>query len=549
MSSYLASSLGPVRSLKSGASSRARGEILGNYFDNGFRYSRKLSEHKSCVNALSFSNGDGKWLASAGDDRRVLLWDMHQENLEKSSCRFDGHRANIFTLDFSASNQYVYSTIISGGTDDTVMKYDLTRWTPQTTTITASSVNIFEQHSDTVRAVSCHPTQDEVFLSAGEDGKVLMHDGRTGSRMSQAEGTLQESTEVTGVQFHPRMDNIFLTSDNHGKNAFPVIFSLADPLPLAVCSGHNLPNGTAVPQRTRTFSNCCTIKVLIRQHGSFGGPGPDGDGYFSCGSDDFRGYVWKLPSSGALARRRRIIDEEGWRSKQWPGVTAYMDEHPGEKCVPLELSTPLCHLNGSYRQQYMASINRVERCIMMHSPSPSTPCGHDFSLSPTEVRKLPHEPSDDDRRLISVFHHDELMQSDEEDAEAHMIASFDVILRNEGDIGAFQYGRNPSPTSYADDEMEEDPELNSQNTEEGGSESEDEYDDTDDLRAFEETLDSRYFGVGHNPSQTIHADNEMEEGSEPNNQNTGGGDLQNEHDETDDLRAFEETIDSRYMRS
>lgn len=30
-------------------------------------YSRKLDGHKSCVNALTFSNGDGRWLASAGD--------------------------------------------------------------------------------------------------------------------------------------------------------------------------------------------------------------------------------------------------------------------------------------------------------------------------------------------------------------------------------------------------------------------------------------------------------------------------------------------------
>lgn len=28
---------------------------------------RKLSVHNSCVNALTFSNGDGRWLASAGD--------------------------------------------------------------------------------------------------------------------------------------------------------------------------------------------------------------------------------------------------------------------------------------------------------------------------------------------------------------------------------------------------------------------------------------------------------------------------------------------------
>lgn len=39
-----------------------------------FEHSTPLLAHHSCVNALAFSNGDGKWLASGGDDKRVLLW-------------------------------------------------------------------------------------------------------------------------------------------------------------------------------------------------------------------------------------------------------------------------------------------------------------------------------------------------------------------------------------------------------------------------------------------------------------------------------------------
>lgn len=35
--------------------------------------------------------------------------------------------------------------------------------------------------------------------------------------MSQAQGTLQHTTEITGVRFHPRMEHIFATSDNKGK--------------------------------------------------------------------------------------------------------------------------------------------------------------------------------------------------------------------------------------------------------------------------------------------------------------------------------------------
>ena len=71
------------------------------------RPNRKLTGHNSCVNALAFSLGDGRWLASAGDgessfllqyalrtvaqtDHVVKLWDLHQDNLVAPSCSFSG---------------------------------------------------------------------------------------------------------------------------------------------------------------------------------------------------------------------------------------------------------------------------------------------------------------------------------------------------------------------------------------------------------------------------------------------------------------------------
>lgn len=50
-----------------------------------------------------------------------------------------------------------------------------------------------------------------------EDGSIMLHDGRAGSGLSQAQATLQQTTEFTGVQYHPRMEHIFATSDNRGK--------------------------------------------------------------------------------------------------------------------------------------------------------------------------------------------------------------------------------------------------------------------------------------------------------------------------------------------
>jgi DDB1- and CUL4-associated factor 5 len=52
---------------------------------------------------------------------------------------------------------------------------------------------------------------------SSEDGKLVLHDGRAGSRMSAAQGTLQHTAEFTGVQHHPVMEHIFATSDVHGQ--------------------------------------------------------------------------------------------------------------------------------------------------------------------------------------------------------------------------------------------------------------------------------------------------------------------------------------------
>ena len=104
----------------------------------------------------------------------------------------------------------------------------------------------------------------------------------------------------------------------------------------------------------------------LDQHGSFGGPGKDGDGYFAFGSDDFRGYLWKLPSSSALEEQRQLVDKDDWATNDWPDIIgeytrarflirpvpyfqvleAFTGANSEVKCIPVELSTPLCHLNG-----------------------------------------------------------------------------------------------------------------------------------------------------------------------------------------------------------
>ena len=54
------------------------------------------------------------------------------------------------------------------------------------------------------------------------------------------------------------------------------------------------------------------------KHGSFGGPGLKTDDLYGSGSDDFRGYVWKIPPLSVLEEQRRVFSANEWENYQPP---------------------------------------------------------------------------------------------------------------------------------------------------------------------------------------------------------------------------------------
>ncbi|KAI0826856.1 WD40 repeat-like protein [Trametes gibbosa] len=192
-----------------------RRRAIDDLMAGGLPYSGKLLGHTSCVNSLAISK-DGRWLASAGDDPNVYLWDFNQEIVSKPSWGFVGPRANVFTLAFSASGLYLYS----GDTRADIFQYDMSHLTSPTASRTRHSrapSASDSQHDESIRAISCHPVQDHIFLSAAEDGRVILHDMRTDARHSGAQGLLQQIAPFSSVQYHPTMSQIFATSDSQGE--------------------------------------------------------------------------------------------------------------------------------------------------------------------------------------------------------------------------------------------------------------------------------------------------------------------------------------------
>ncbi|KAF9645772.1 WD40 repeat-like protein [Thelephora ganbajun] len=464
-------------------------KTLRNLLDAGFAYSRSsLLGHSSCVNALAFSNGDGRFLASGGDDLKIQLFDFQQEDLNHPSWSFVGPTTNIFSLAFSANNTHLYC----GTTGRKLYQYDLATL-EKISEFPGSPIEVFDDHSDTIRDLTCHPWQNELAMTASEDGRIVLHDSRVETRRSSAQMTLQNDCEFTGVRWNPCMDNLFATSDNQGRvclrdirtsfgsalnrtrepleqfvtslskpsravlaspeassivwdreglrlsvtllNFYPTIYTLSDPHPIAVCKGTVLPDGSPIPDGERTYANACTIK-----HGSFGGPSLTSDAYYGAGSDDFRGYVWKIPETPMLLEQRKEIGVDRW-PLEGDETIAFAKSVHGIRYQPVSLSQPLFRLNGHksivnsvlFHPSLLHIVTAgIERHVILHSPTKSSPCAKNLALTSTTVRALPAGSAEDHSRFLRAISSG-LGTNDSGGEDAETIVLFDEILRTEGE--------------------------------------------------------------------------------------------------------------------
>jgi WD repeat-containing protein 22 len=180
---------------------------------------------------------------------------------------------------------------------------------------------------------------------------------------------------------------------------------------------------------------------------------------YAGGSDDFRGYVWKVPPISQLVALRNEFSAAEWETGGMVSSVAFTEGRKESKFVPYEISTPLCRLTGHksivntalFHPHFLHVVTAgVEKSIILHSPTPSSPCTQNLPLSPANVRELRNEDDGNDRAnyLSALLGVQPLTVGDvDEAAERQTLSLFDHIIREEGDMDVFAQRRWRTPDS------------------------------------------------------------------------------------------------------
>lgn len=269
--------------------------------------SRDLVGHFGCVNAVEFSP-DGTTLASGGDDKRLLLWRVHDKT-PSPQLLAGQHASNIFCLDFDPTNP---SRIYSGGNDWCVMARDV-----ETDPKTGGGPTAVFLHDAPVYGIDASPEgPGGVFATACSDGVIRIFDARdTDKDAALVLAAHTRAEPFHSVQFNPADPRLVVTSNNRQGIA---LWDVRRPRKIALRYGHESAmsatfnsTGTKIlglrkrlppvlydvssPVKRAEFDahgyfNSCTMKSCC-----FAGAD---DELVVSGSDDFGVYAWRVDAPG-----------------------------------------------------------------------------------------------------------------------------------------------------------------------------------------------------------------------------------------------------------
>ncbi|EFO16437.2 WD-repeat protein 22 [Loa loa] len=267
-------------------------------------YQKDVKGHYGCVNAIEAST-DENFLASGGDDRRVLMWKLNDVQVMESpkpvAVMRQMHYSNIFSVGFSNKCERLYSA----GNDSFLYAHDIA---------TTSVLHRFRA-DEPIYNVAVNPKDDSVIMSASEDGKVRLYDLRGGEETLAVES----SGTMYCAQFNPRQVHIISVCNGRDGLSLHDIRKLDSPcfqfdqltrarVNLNISSVmygqwsddgeaifatrsrtspilYDLNGGGSVEFNDQNYLNSCTVKscsFISRD-------------LVMTGSDDWNIYIWKVP--------------------------------------------------------------------------------------------------------------------------------------------------------------------------------------------------------------------------------------------------------------
>ncbi|NJR14603.1 MAG: LuxR family transcriptional regulator [Calothrix sp. CSU_2_0] len=152
-----------------------------------------MEGHTNWVRSIAFSC-DGKILASASDDKKVMLWDTEYGRLVKT---LKGHKNRVWSVAISPNGK----TIASGSEDKTIRLWQAD---------TGECFQILEKHTHWVRTVAFSP-DGNILASGSSDKNIIFWNGLTGEYLNTLQG---HTARVRSIAFSPDGKTLASGSDD-----------------------------------------------------------------------------------------------------------------------------------------------------------------------------------------------------------------------------------------------------------------------------------------------------------------------------------------------